>query len=120
MNYAARIAAWLSNTFNELGLPFLERLLLLGDDAVAMLSASEDVVSEKNKCIQLSCYYICEREEHLEVHHLRTDKLIPGVHTKAASPNTLAKLVGHATGTAEEPFTFLRPKKFAQTCYLHA
>ena len=39
MNHAARAAAWLSNTFTVLGLPFLERLLLLGDGAVAMLNA---------------------------------------------------------------------------------
>ena len=36
MNYAARTAAWLSNIFTELGLPFLERLLLLGDNTVAI------------------------------------------------------------------------------------
>ena len=113
MNYAARTAAWLSNIFTELGLPFLERLLLLGDNTVAILNASEDIVSEKNKYIQLSYYYIREREEHLEIHHMRTDKLIPDIHTKAVPPNTLAKLIGYATGTAEEPFTFLRPKEFA-------
>jgi hypothetical protein len=56
MNYAARTGAWLANVFTELGLPLLEKLLLLGDGAVATLNAFEDIVSEKNKYIQLSCY----------------------------------------------------------------
>jgi hypothetical protein len=72
MNYAARAGAWLANVFTELGLPLLEKLLLLGDDTVATLGASEDVVSEKNKHMQLSCHCVRERGEFVDVCHTPT------------------------------------------------
>lgn len=112
LNYAARTGAWLQNVFIELGLPLLQKTLLLGDNSVAILNASEDIVSEKNKYIQLSYYYIRERESFLEICHLRTDKLLSDIHTKAVSSQSLDSLVGYATGTAEEPFRFKRPREF--------
>lgn len=112
MNYAARTAAWLSNIFTELGLPFQEKTLLLGDNTVAILNASEDIVSEKNKYIQLSYYYIREREEYLEICHLSSSELLADMHTKALAPFSLCKLLPLATGTAKLPFRFVRPRKF--------
>ena len=112
MNYAARTGAWLHNVFIELGLPIQQKTLLLGDNSVAILNASEDIVSEKNKYVQLSYYYIREREAFLEICHLRTDKLLSDLHTKAVSSQTLDSLVGYSTGTAEEPFRFQRPRAF--------
>ena len=112
MNYAARTGAWLLNVFTELGLPFTMKLLLLGDNTVAILNACEDIVSEKNKYIQLSYYYIRERENFLDIHHISTKLLIADLHTKAVPPCTLEMLVGYATGTAIKPFFFERPRKF--------
>ena len=112
MNYAARTAAWLLNVFTELGLVFTDKLLLLGDNTVAMLNSCEDIVSEKNKYIQLSYYYIRERENFLDIHHISTKLLVADLHTKAVPPCTLEMLVGYATGTAIKPFYFERPRKF--------
>ena len=96
----------------KLNLPLQEKTLLLGDNSVAILNASEDIVSEKNKYIQLSYYYIREREEFLEICHLATTDLLADIHTKAVAPPTLNKLVPAATGTAKEPFRFERPRKY--------
>jgi hypothetical protein len=112
MNYAARTGAWLSNIFTEIGLPIKSKILLLGDNSVAILNATEDIVSEKNKYVQLSYYYVRERGEFLEICHLGSPKLLADLHTKAVAPQTLSDLVGYATGTASEPFRFKRPKEF--------
>jgi hypothetical protein len=63
MNYAARTAAWLENVFEEIGEPLQEKTLLLGDNTVAVLNATEDIISEKNKCLQLAFHYIKERRD---------------------------------------------------------
>lgn len=112
MNYAARAGAWLDNMFTELGIPMQHKQLLLGDNSVAILNATESIVSEKNKYIQLSYYYIKERENYLEICYLPSGRLLADIHTKAVSSQTLNDLTGYATGTAEEPFRFKRPKEF--------
>jgi hypothetical protein len=112
MNYAARTSAWLYNVFTEIGLPLKQKTLLLGDNSVAVLNATEDIVSEKNKYVQLSYYYIRERAVFLEICHLSTAKLLADLHTKSVPYPTLANLIGYATGTAKEPFRFERPKQF--------
>jgi hypothetical protein len=100
--------------FTELGLVFTDELLLLGDNTVEMLNSCEDIVSEKNKCTQLSHYYIRERENFFDIHHVSTKMLVADLHTKAVPPCALEILVGHATGAATKPFYFERPRKFEQ------
>ena len=112
MNYGARTAAWLRNVFIELGLPLIEKTLLLGDNTVAILNSSEDIVSEKNKYVQLSYYYIREREMYLQICHLDTKFLLADLHTKAVPYQTLESLIGGATGTGDMPFNFVRPSVF--------
>ena len=112
MNYAARTAAWLRNFFEELGMPFKEKTLLLGDNTVAVLNATEDVVSEKNKYIQLAFHYIKERKDFLDIFHVRTDLMISDILTKSVSVQVYETLIGWLTGTAKMPYEFKRPKIF--------
>ena len=112
MNYAARTAAWLENVFEEIGEPLQEKTLLLGDNTVAVLNATEDIISEKNKYLQLAFHYIKERRDHLEIHHLSTKLMLPDILTKSVSRDCLEQLVGKFTGTDESPFYFRRPKPF--------
>ena len=112
MNYAARTAAWLENILIELGEPLKKKTLLLGDNTVAVLNATEDVVSEKNKYIQLAFHYIKERRNHLDVHHVGTKLMLADVLTKSVSRDVLEYLVGWFTGTGRAPYAFVRPKVF--------
>jgi hypothetical protein len=112
MNYAARTAAWLENILDELGEPLKEKTLLLGDNTVAVLNATEDVVSEKNKYIQLAFHYIKERKDHLDVQHVGTKLMAADILTKSVSKDVLDYLVGWFTGTGRTPYTFVRPKVF--------
>ena len=111
MNYAARTAAWLRNFFEELGQPFQKKTLLLGDNTVAVLNATEDVVSEKNKYIQLAFHYIKERKEFLDIHHVRTELMVSDMLTKSVSIQVYDALVGWLTGTAK-PYSFTPPRVF--------
>jgi len=112
MNYAARTGAWLQNFFEELGEPLKEKTTLLGDNTVAVLNATEDVVSEKNKYIQLAFHYIKERKEFLDILHAPTTLCCPDVMTKSVSPHVMEFLVGFITGTAKLPCQFVKPKAF--------
>ena len=112
MNYAARTEAWLRNFFEELGEPLKEKTTLLGDNTVAVLNATEDVVSEKNKYIQLAFHYIKERKEFLDTFHVPTTLCCPDVMTKSVSPHVMEFLVGFITGTAKLPYQFVKPKAF--------
>jgi hypothetical protein len=112
MNYAARTAAWLRNLFEEIGEPFKRKTSLLGDNTVAVLNATEDIVSEKNKYIQLAFHYIKERKDFLEIYHVRTELNVSDMLTKSVSPQTFESLVGWLTGTANLPYEFKRPKAF--------
>ena len=94
MNYAARTAAWLRNFFEELGMPLQEKTLLLGDNTVAVLNATEDIVSEKNKYIQLAFHYIKERAEFLDVFHVRTELMVSDILTKSVTVQVYETLVG--------------------------
>ena len=89
MNYAARTAAWLQNFFEELGEPLKEKTTLLGDNTVSVLNATEDVVSEKNKYIQLAFHYTKERKEFLDVFHVSTNLMVADVLTKSVSSNVM-------------------------------
>ena len=112
MNYAARTAAWLKNLFEEMGHAFKRKTLLLGDNTVAVLNSTEDVVSEKNKYIQLSFHYVKERKEYLDIHHIRTSLMLADILTKSVSRQVFECLVGWFTGTGETLFTFIPPKPF--------
>jgi hypothetical protein len=112
MNYAARTAAWLQNFFEELGEPLKEKTTILGDNTVAVLNATEDVVSEKNKYIQLAFHYIKERKEFLDIFHVSTKLMVADVLTKSVSSNVMDFLVGYMTGTAKTPHQFIKPKAF--------
>ena len=112
MNYAARTAAWLRNFFEELGQPLQKKTVLLGDNTVAVLNATEDVVSEKNKYIQLAFHYIKEQAEYLNIFHVRTNLMLGDVFTKSVSKNVLDDLVGWLTGTGKQPYRFEVPKAF--------
>ena len=89
-----------------------KKTLLLGDNTVAVLNATEDVVSEKNKYIQLAFHYIKERRNHLDVHHVGTKLMLADVLTKSVSRDVLEYLVGWFTGTGRAPYAFVRPKVF--------
>lgn len=112
MNYAARTAAWLRNFFEELGQPLQNKTVLLGDNTVAVLNATEDVVSEKNKYIQLAFHYIKERKEFLDIFHVETGLCVPDVLTKSVTTAVLNFLVGWLTGTGKLPYKFEVPKAF--------
>ena len=112
MNYAARTGAWLENVLLEIGEPMQNKMVLLGDNTVAVLNSTEDVVSEKNKYIQLAFHYIKERKEHLDVFHVGTKLMLSDILTKSASKEVFAYLVGWFTGTAERHYVFTRPKVF--------
>lgn len=112
MNYAARTGAWLENVLLEIGEPMQNKMVLLGDNTVAVLNSTEDVVSEKNKYIQLAFHYIKERKEHLDVFHVGTKLMLSDILTKSASKEVFAYLIGWFTGTAEKHYVFTRPKVF--------
>jgi hypothetical protein len=112
MNYAARTAAWPRNFFEELGMPLKKKTVLLGDNTVAVLNATEDIVSEKNKYIQLAFHYIKERREFLDVFHVRTELMISDILTKSVSAQVYEALIGWLTGTAKTPYEFQVPKRF--------
>jgi hypothetical protein len=112
MNHAARAGAWLENLLLEIGLPTQNKMVLLGDNAVAVLNSTEDVISEKNKRAQLAFHCIKERKEHLDVFHVGTKLMLSDILTKSASKEVFACLVGWFTGTAEKHCVFTRPKAF--------
>jgi hypothetical protein len=112
MNYAARTAAWLKNLFDEMGHPFKRNTSLLGDNTVAVLNSTEDVVSEKNKYMQLSFHYMKERKQCLETHHVPTTLMVADILTKSVTRGVFECLVGWFTGTGETLYTFIPPRPF--------
>ena len=62
-------------------MPFKEKTLLL-------VNATEDVVSEKNKCVQLTFHYVKERKDFLDVFHVRADLMVSDILTKYERTST--------------------------------
>ena len=72
---------------------------------------SEPSLSEINKYIQLAFYYIKERKEFLDIHHVRTELMVSDMLTKSVSIQVYDALVGWLTGTAK-PYSFTPPRVF--------
>ena len=110
LNQGARVVSWLRNLFLEIGRPLRNKTPLVSDSSVGVHITREQIVSEKNKFVQIAYHYIDEMSGELEVHFERSKEMLADVFTKNVVPGIFEYLTPKLTGTANCPYKFVPPK----------
>ena len=100
------------NLFFEMCRPLKNKTLLISDSTVAIRVTKEQIVSEKNKFVLLAYHYIDELAEDIEIHYLKTSKMLADILTKAGTEGVFNEIVPKLTGVSDSPFSFTPPKPF--------